>query len=92
MNQFMKIAVIGALTAVCTTATADEKILKQCRAIKSELSRLQSLREDGGSAKKWIPGNGVCMTSRMNIQNCIVDNTGSSSINTEILLHGAGTP
>ena len=52
MNKFLKIAAGYTLVLACATTTADEKILKQCRAIKSDLNRLESLREGGGSAKK----------------------------------------
>lgn len=52
MTRPMEIAVSCALAIVCTGAAADEKLLKQCRTIKSQLTRLESLRAGGGSARK----------------------------------------
>ena len=52
MNQLLNISVGCALTLVCTTAIAEEKLLQQCRSIKSELTRLESLRKGGGTAKQ----------------------------------------
>ena len=52
MNTYLKTAAGIALALTCTISLADDKLLKQCKAIKKELAKLESLREGGGSAGK----------------------------------------
>ncbi len=52
MYTYLKTAAGIALALTCSTSIADDKLLKQCQAIKKELTKLESLREDGGSARK----------------------------------------
>ena len=52
MNTYLHIATGITLALACTTSIADDTLLKQCQAIKKELTKLESLREGGGTAKK----------------------------------------
>ena len=54
MNRLSTITLGIALSTgpVTISYAADQKVLKQCQAIQSEITRLESLRQDGGSAKQ----------------------------------------
>ncbi|MEH6580534.1 MAG: hypothetical protein V7754_01270 [Halioglobus sp.] len=53
MTKVIRIAIVCAAAIAAGTAAADdEQLLKQCRALKQEVARLDALREGGGSARK----------------------------------------
>ena len=52
MTGFTGISIICALALACSAATADENLLDKCRSIKVDLSKLETLRQGGGTAKK----------------------------------------
>jgi hypothetical protein len=52
MTKFTGVSIICALALACTTVTADEDELNQCRSIKGDLNKLENLRKGGGTAKK----------------------------------------
>ena len=52
MNKIWKISLGLSLALACTAATADEKALQKCKALKQDLSKLEALRRYGGSKKK----------------------------------------
>ena len=52
MNQQMKLSVAVLLLVMSTAVGANEKLLKECKALQKEITRLESLRSDGGSARK----------------------------------------
>ena len=52
MKKLLIITMAYCLSTVSLTAVADEEKLKQCRSIQAELSRLEALRREGGTAKK----------------------------------------
>ena len=49
MNNIWKISLGLSLVLACTAATADEKALQKCKALKQGLSKLEALRRYGGS-------------------------------------------